>query len=138
MNTVAVRADAQHENGSPSSASNAQPLATLQVHIQKYLTSGSGSSFLLDVNFCVSPGITILFGASGAGKTTLLDCIAGILTPDAGSIAAGGLALFDSERRINLPAQQRNVGYVFQDLALFPHMTVEANMAYGLSGLTAR
>src|SRR5947209_17040407 len=96
MNTVAVRADAQHENGSPSSASNAQPLATLQVHIQKYLTSGSGSSFLLDVNFCVSPGITILFGASGAGKTTLLDCIAVLSSPEGGRIAIGERVLFDA------------------------------------------
>ncbi len=95
-------------------------------------------TFELDVSFGIGPGITILFGASGAGKTTLLDCIAGILAPDAGHIALGSTTLFDSQNDINLPAQKRNVGYVFQDLALFPHMTVDANVAYGLNGLTAQ
>ena len=108
--------------------------SVLDVRIEKKIPQ----TFELDVSFGVGPGITILFGASGAGKTTLLDCIAGLLTPHAGTIAVGSRALFDSERRINLPAQQRNVGYVFQDLALFPHLTVEANVAYGLTGLTAQ
>jgi molybdate transport system ATP-binding protein len=106
----------------------------LSVRIRKKVPQ----TFELDVSFTIGAGISILFGASGAGKTTLLDCVAGILSPDAGNIAVGAGALFDSERRINLPAQQRNVGYVFQDLALFPHMTVESNVAYGLSGLTAQ
>jgi molybdate transport system ATP-binding protein len=106
----------------------------LNVRIRKKIPQ----TFELDVSFAIGAGITILFGASGAGKTTLLDCVAGILSPDAGNIAVGTRSLFDSERSINLPAQQRNVGYVFQDLALFPHMTVEANVAYGLSGLAAQ
>jgi molybdate transport system ATP-binding protein len=79
-------------------------------------------------------GITILFGASGAGKTTLLDCIAGLSAPDSERIAFGNTVFFDSDRDINLPTGHRRVGYVFQDLALFPHLSVEANVGYGLVG----
>jgi molybdate transport system ATP-binding protein len=81
------------------------------------------------------PGITILFGPSGAGKSTLLDCIAGLLRPDAGRIAIGGDVLFDFENSTNLPIQSRRIAYVFQTLALFPHMTAEQNVAYGLNRL---
>jgi molybdate transport system ATP-binding protein len=109
----------------------------LQVKIRRKLRSDAGL-FDLDISFVIEKGITILFGASGAGKTTLLDCIGGIATPYAGRIALGSRTLFDSERGINFPAQQRNVGYVFQDLALFPHMTVEANVAYGLTGVAVQ
>ena len=91
--------------------------------------------FSLEAAFQVGSGITILFGPSGAGKTTILDCIAGLRTPDSGVIQVGGSALFDGSRAINLPPQQRRVGYVFQDLALFPHLTVEENVRYGLAGL---
>jgi len=87
----------------------------------------------LDVDFGVTPGITILFGASGAGKTTLLDCIAGLSIPDSGRITIGDLVLFDCERNINVPARERHTGYVFQDLALFPHLTVQSNVVYGIS-----
>src|SRR5436190_54136 len=89
----------------------------------------------LAVDFTVTPGITILFGASGAGKTTLLDCIAGVTSPDAGRISIANQVLFDSERGVNIPARERHAGYVFQDLALFPHLTVESNVAYGISGV---
>ena len=106
---------------------------SLDVRIRKQLTP----SFGLDVSFSLYSGITILFGASGAGKTTLLDCIAGLSAPDSGRIAFGTTVFFDSEQRINVPAGQRRVGYVFQDLALFPHLSVEANVAYGLAGLSA-
>jgi molybdate transport system ATP-binding protein len=92
-------------------------------------------SFLLDVSIRVPPGITILFGPSGAGKSTLLDGIAGLVTPDVGRIAVGETLLFDSESSANLPPQARNVAYVFQTLALFPHMTAEENVAYGLADL---
>jgi molybdate transport system ATP-binding protein len=92
-------------------------------------------SFLLDVAIEVSPGITILFGPSGAGKSTLLDCIAGLLRPNEGSITCGGEVLFDSRRGINLPPQKRQTAYVFQSLALFPHMSVEENVVYGLASL---
>src|SRR5713226_2436515 len=93
------------------------------------------ASFELDVDFQVPAGITILFGASGAGKSTLLDCIAGLLRPDSGRICAGENVLFDAQGRVNLAAQQRGVAYVFQTLALFPHLNVEENVSYGLSDL---
>jgi len=91
--------------------------------------------FVLDVAFELSPAFTIVFGASGAGKTTLLDCIAGISTPDQGVITIRHRVLFDSYRQIDLPVWNRRCGYVFQTLALFPHLTVEENVAYGLAHL---
>ncbi len=96
--------------------------------------ASSGEDFALDVAFQSAPGFTILFGASGAGKTTLLDCVAGLVVPDSGRIAIGQRVLFDSAHRINVPVPKRRVGYVFQDLALFPHMSVEQNVLYGLNG----
>ena len=93
------------------------------------------TDFLLDAEFEVAPGFTILFGASGAGKTTLLDCLAGLTTPDSGRMSIGERILFDSSHRTNIPTEQRRAGYVFQSLALFPHMTVEQNVAYGLAHL---
>jgi len=97
--------------------------------------AGQGHEFVLNVEFQAAPGFTILFGASGAGKTTLLDCVAGLVTPDAGSIAIGDCVLFDSSRSANVAVAKRRVGYVFQDLALFPHLTVEQNIQYGLAHL---
>jgi molybdate transport system ATP-binding protein len=94
-----------------------------------------GTSFQLDVRFTIGAGFAILFGASGSGKTTVLDCIAGLQRPDSGRIAVGDVALFDAEQRIELPAHRRNIGYLFQTLALFPHMTVRQNIEYGLSSL---
>jgi molybdate transport system ATP-binding protein len=93
------------------------------------------SDFVLDIAFEAAPGITIVFGPSGAGKTTLLDCVAGLGAPDAGRISVGGRVLFDSEQKSNVAVPQRNVGYVFQDLALFPHLNVEGNVSYGLAGV---
>jgi molybdate transport system ATP-binding protein len=90
---------------------------------------------MLDVDFRVAPGFTILFGPSGAGKTTLLDCIAGLITPASGRIAIRERSLFD-ESRINIPVPKRRVGYVFQNLAVFPHLTVEQNVAFGLASLS--
>jgi molybdate transport system ATP-binding protein len=90
----------------------------------------------LDVAFDAAAGFTIVFGASGAGKTTLLNCIAGIVRPDTGRIAAHGMILFDAEQRLCLPVARRKIGYVFQDLALFPHLTAEQNIAYGLADLS--
>src|SRR5437588_448637 len=106
----------------------------LHARVRKHLASEE-RDFALDVEFRVAPGFTILFGTSGAGKTTLLDCLAGLLVPDLGSIAVGDRVLFDSQTRVNLPISKRLVGYVFQDLALFPHLTVEQNVGYGLSVL---
>lgn len=91
------------------------------------------SEFALDVDFSASPGVTILFGASGAGKTTLLDCVAGLARPDSGKIQVGRTTFFDAASKVNLAVAARNVGYVFQSLALFPHLSVEANIAYGLN-----
>ena len=95
----------------------------------------SGKNFELDVEFSLPPGITILFGPSGAGKTTLLDCIAGLVRPDAGRIATPQKILFDDALGVDISPQHRRVGYVFQDLALFPHLTVRGNVEYGLSRL---
>ena len=90
----------------------------------------------LDLELRAPEGFTILFGASGAGKTTLLNCIAGLVRPDAGRIVVDGAVLFDSAQKICLPVERRRVGYVFQDLALFPHLTVEQNLAYGLGKMS--
>ncbi|HKV60969.1 MAG TPA: molybdenum ABC transporter ATP-binding protein [Candidatus Acidoferrum sp.] len=107
----------------------------LIAQIRKVQRSAGASSFVLDVSIEVPAGITILFGASGAGKSTLLDCLAGLLRPDGGKIVIGKDVLFDSARGIHVPASKRRIAYVFQTLALFPHLTAEENIAYGLSGL---
>jgi molybdate transport system ATP-binding protein len=93
--------------------------------------------FELDVDLEIPAGITILFGPSGAGKTTILDCIAGLMAPDSGSVKLNNRVLFDSERGINVSLENRKIGYVFQDLALFPHLGVEKNVQYGLASLAA-
>jgi molybdate transport system ATP-binding protein len=105
------------------------------LHAQVRKRIANTSDFVLDVDFHTAPGFTIVFGASGAGKTTLLDCIAGLVEPDSGRIAIGDHVLFDAAEHIHLPVEKRNMGYVFQDLALFPHLTVEENVEYGLSHL---
>jgi molybdate transport system ATP-binding protein len=97
--------------------------------------SNAGRDFTLDIRFTIAPGIAIIFGPSGAGKTTLLDCIAGLTIPDSGRIAVTGRILFDDSTHTNLPVQHRKIGYVFQDLALFPHLTVGKNIEYGLAGV---
>ena len=109
--------------------------AKLAARITKALRGNVASSFLLNVNIEVPAGITILFGPSGAGKSTLLDCIAGLANPDSGQISIDGDVVFDSTAKINMPPRNRNVSYVFQSLALFPHMSAEANVAYGLPDL---
>jgi molybdate transport system ATP-binding protein len=95
--------------------------------------AGRGPEFALEVEFQSAPGFTILFGASGAGKTSLLDCVAGLTKPDWGRIAIGERVLFDSSQHIDLAVAKRRVGYVFQSLALFPHLTIEQNVEYGLA-----
>lgn len=108
----------------------------LEVRIRKRFPNPEGS-FLLNVHFRALAGFTILFGASGAGKTTLLDCIAGLTEPDEGRIAVGGEAVYDSDNKRNVAAWKRRIGYVLQDLALFPHLSAEENVAYGLQRLSA-
>lgn len=78
-------------------------------------------------------GVTVLFGASGAGKSTVLRCLAGLERPDAGRIRFGTEDWFDAATRFFLPARRRQVGYVPQDYALFPHLNVAANVGYGLA-----
>jgi molybdate transport system ATP-binding protein len=107
----------------------------LEVRIRKRFLNPEGS-FILNTHFRALAGFTIVFGASGAGKTTLLDCIAGLSNPDEGRIAVGGEDLYDSEKKWNVSAWQRRIGYVFQELALFPHLTAAENVAYGLHALT--
>ena len=87
--------------------------------------------FVLQIDEELASGITALFGPSGAGKTTVLDAIAGLRTPSEGLIAIDDHVLFDQLRNINLPSHRRRVGYVPQDVALFPHMNVRRNVLYG-------
>ena len=103
---------------------------TLSVVVAKRLSP----QFALDVAFSAPPGITILFGASGSGKTTVLRAVAGLARPDRGRIAVGNHTLFDRATGVDLPVPQRRVGYVFQQLALFPHMSIADNIHYGLHG----
>jgi molybdate transport system ATP-binding protein len=110
--------------------------AILAVDVRKSFLHVS-NGFTLDLACQIAPGITILFGPSGAGKTTLLDSIAGLTMPDHGRVRLGDDAWFDGALHINIPVQRRNIGYVFQDLALFPHLSVEGNLAYGLTALPA-
>jgi molybdate transport system ATP-binding protein len=116
----------------------AESAPALAVQVRKRFTADL--EFELDVDFRLPAGISILFGTSGAGKTTLLNCIAGLTRPDSGRIAVGGDVLFAggaARPTRERPVRQRNIGYVFQDLALFPHLTVEKNIHYGLARLHA-
>ena len=101
---------------------------SLIVDIKKQL-----GSFTLDVAFEAEDGITSLLGASGCGKSMTLKCVAGIERPDSGHIELDGVTLFDSGRGINLSPQKRQVGYLFQNYALFPNMTVRQNLLCGLN-----
>ena len=96
----------------------------LEVQIYKKL-----AEFDLDVSFQVNDNILGLMGASGSGKSMTLKCIAGIEMPDQGRIVLNGRVLFDSEKKINVPIQKRNVGYMFQSYALFPNMNVYENIS---------
>ena len=100
---------------------------SLKVNIKKKL-----GSFYLDVAFETERGVFAILGASGCGKSMTLKCIAGIETPDEGRIELNGRVLFDSAKKINLIPQKRRVGYMFQDYALFPNMTVEQNIKAGM------
>ena len=99
----------------------------LSVNIEKKI-----GNFHLKIHFEAENEVMSLLGASGCGKSMTLKCIAGIEKPDKGKIILNGQTLFDSEKRINLPPQKRNVGYLFQQYALFPNMTVEQNIACGV------
>ncbi len=100
----------------------------LEVDVRKQLRD-----FSLEVKLRVADGeILMLIGDNGCGKTTLLNLAAGLMNPDAGRIVLNGRVLYDSELKINVPSEARNVGYVFQSYALFPHMSVYDNVAFGL------
>ncbi len=102
------------------------------VKIKKSFFKKGEEEFTLDADFSAGDGITVLSGASGAGKTTTLKIIAGILAPDKGTIKLDKEIFFDAEKKINLPIQKRRVGFVFQDYALFPHLSALDNVAYGV------
>lgn len=107
----------------------------LSVQIEKEFPRAGSAFFQLQINETFPSGFTVLFGPSGAGKSTLLDCIAGLVKPDSGKITLANEVFLDTEQGIVLPPQERGIGYVFQSLALFPHLTVQENVSYGLSGL---
>jgi molybdate transport system ATP-binding protein len=88
--------------------------------------------FSLEAAFDVPPGTTVLFGPSGSGKSTTLAAIAGIVRPTAGRIALGAEPWFDADTRVDVAVHQRRVAFVFQSLALFPHMSASRNVAYGM------
>lgn len=87
--------------------------------------------FSLDIAFSAPPGLTVLFGRSGSGKTTIANAVAGLLSPQAGCIAVAGRTLFDSSVGVDFPAHQRQIGYIFQEARLFPHLSVRQNLTYG-------
>ena len=98
----------------------------LSVDVQKRL-----GEIEIAAKFQVTGGATALFGPSGAGKTSIINMIAGLLKPDRGRIALDDTVLFDGDKRINVPAHRRRIGYVFQEGRLFPHMSVAQNLDYG-------
>ena len=91
------------------------------------------AEFTLQVDLSIQSGFTVMFGPSGAGKTSVLNCIAGLVSPDQGRIVLGARVFFDSAAGTNVPVEQRRVGYVFQTLALFPHLSAEENIRYGIA-----
>jgi molybdate transport system ATP-binding protein len=109
-------------------------MSMLAVDVEKRL-----GDFSIAAQFDTGAGVTALFGPSGAGKTTVVNMIAGLVKPDRGRIVLDNDTLFDSEKRIDLPAHRRRIGYVFQEGRLFPHFSVAANLDYGrrMCGLAA-
>ncbi len=101
-------------------------MIVLAVAVEKQL-----GTFMLAARFEAAGGATALFGPSGAGKTTVVNVIAGLLTPDRGSIALDDTVLFDAAAGINVPPHRRRIGYVFQEGRLFPHLSVRQNLDYG-------
>lgn len=101
------------------------------IDISKTLRSGA-RAFRLQARFASASKRVVVYGASGAGKSQMMKAVAGLITPDSGRIELGGRCLYDSAARINLPPQQRQVAYLFQDYALFPHLNVRQNIGFGL------
>lgn len=88
--------------------------------------------FTVDLEYEFDQGVLVIQGESGAGKTTILNCISGLTVPDGGRISIEERVVFDSDGGIDLPARTRNIGYLFQNYALFPNMTVHQNIIYGI------
>lgn len=111
----------------------------LELFLQKQF-SGRGEPFLLNVRISLPDGhkCVVLFGPSGSGKSVSLRCIAGIVRPDRGHIEVNRTVFYDSGSGVDLAPQKRHVGYMFQDYALFPHLTLLQNVAYAHSGLLGR
>ncbi|NCB74502.1 MAG: ATP-binding cassette domain-containing protein [Clostridia bacterium] len=105
----------------------------LSVNIEKRLPG-----FSLDMSMSCEKGITGIVGASGSGKSMLLNCIAGLIKPDEGTISLGDRVFFNKADNINLPPQNRRASILFQNYALFPHMTIKENIAFALDGLAVR
>lgn len=102
----------------------------IRIDIEKMMHTAHGA-MKLSVNTSVEFGeLVALFGESGAGKTTILRILAGLITPDKGQISFGNTVWYDSEKKINLPSQKRNISFMFQDYALFPNLTVEQNIRF--------
>jgi molybdate transport system ATP-binding protein len=100
----------------------------LEIKLKKRL-----GHFTVDVAFSTGEAcVTALFGRSGAGKTSVINMVAGLIRPDEGRITVKGRGLFDSSQRLDVPPEKRRCGYIFQDGRLFPHLTVKANLAYGM------
>jgi molybdate transport system ATP-binding protein len=104
----------------------------IRIRIRKKLNMAGGASELIVDAELPLQNITALYGPSGAGKTSLLKIIAGLLNPEEGFVEVNGEVWLDTSRRINLPPQERNIGFVFQDYALFPNMTVKQNLQYAM------
>ena len=104
----------------------------LDIDIRKTMRAGK-HTFQLATRFCSASQRIVILGPSGAGKSLLLKAIAGLITPDAGHIRLGATTLYDSAAAINLAPQRRNVAYLFQDYALFPHLNVRQNIGFGLA-----
>lgn len=97
---------------------------------KKYPARRDAAAFSLDIDFSAPSGVTVLFGPSGSGKTLTLDAIAGLVRPDDGRIVIGGVLVYDSSTGVYLTPQTRRTGYVFQNYALFPHMSLRANLEF--------
>ena len=108
---------------------------TLTAHFRKQFPGGATVHVGLDLP-ARGHSVTVLFGPSGCGKTTLLRCLAGLERPEQGSVRLGAETWLDAERQLCLAPQQRGIGFVFQDYALFPHLTVAGNVGFGLGGLS--
>src|SRR6202521_5379703 len=103
----------------------------LQARLRKsFAPRPDSAGFTLDLEFAAAAGVTVLFGPSGAGKTLILDSIAGFVRPDEGRILLDDALLFDGATGVHLPPQARNCGYVFQNYALFPHMSLRENLEF--------